>query len=227
MDKKDKVSKNYRRKKQTGMAKYATKEYVDNLVDISIEDKYFDQGANDIVLTSLTGPNNPIFQLTEIPQGDLATERVGIRVKPKSISIRLVYNGRRTVSNDNTQTIIRLIVFQWKMDNTADVPILADLFLAPVGIDIQTLQHYRLATKDKYRVIFTKIITLNNVDEASQFHDQDDLYKSFSKSQQHLLFVDEGLATTGQYYMALFCNKGNTTDGPRCSFVSRFRFEDA
>ncbi len=228
MDKKDKINKNKRKKKSS--KRFVTHAQLDMALDRAIEDKFFESAQEEIIITSVTGPNTKFFKLTEIPQGQGASDRVGLKVRPKSLTIRLLYSGRSQdidPFNTVTHSLIRVIVFQWKQDAMSQEPQAIDILEPLNGINIEALAFYNLENIDKFRVIFTKIIHLNDNSGSGQYVDQDTLYKSFSTSNQHLLFRDGADATTGQIYIMLVSNKGNTNSGPRVSFVSRFRYEDA
>jgi len=230
MDRKDRVSKKVFKRKPKGMKKYATKEYVDNLIDDAIENKFFDETIEDQIITDRNGPNAKFFQLTNIPQGDAVNERVGIRCRPKSLSLRFAYRGRNNGGINDEFTIIRLYCFQWKPSiggPNIQGPNEADFTEPLAGIDSQTLSHLPLEFVEKYRIIFTKLIILGNDQNSSKYIDQDSFYKEFSRSQQHLLFIDGAGPTTGQIYVYLICNQGNVNTGARVSMSSRFRYEDA
>ncbi len=230
MDNKDRKSKNYRKKKyaKNDMKQYVTKSQLDDILDRNVEDKFIDVTEDSVRITSTLGEGDQqIRELTQIPEGDDASSRIGLKIKPKSLALRLYYNGTQTGFNNDTVTRIRCIIFQWHLD-AADQPGVDDILALPGSLETDTQAYNNLSNTNKFTIIFNKLVSIQNVDNASNFSDQDSLFREFGPRQRQLYFVSGSAdATTGQFYILLISNKESLADAPIVSYYSRFRYEDA
>ncbi len=225
MDRKDKKSKNLRRNKKKN--DFVTKQQLDKILDNRIEDKFIDTINDLLSLTSSAGLGNNVFELSIPPeQGTGGSDVIGIRTRPKAIMGRFSYTGRTTGFNNETTTLIRLLVIQWMLD--ASDQLVPDDILQPVtALDSRVLSYNFLENVGKYKILYNKIIYIGNQDNSSKFYDVDSFYYEFGKTAKQLMYDETGAGVTGQLYLIAFSNKESLSDAPLFSFNIRFRYEDA
>jgi hypothetical protein len=78
--------------------------------------------------------------LSPIPQGTTVSQRIGMSVRLKRISVRF------TIYSADAQQIVRIIFFRWKVSDTSDVPQDTELF-APLGLASEPVMAPFLPTK--------------------------------------------------------------------------------
>lgn len=102
-------------------------------------------------------------------QGDAYNERIGDRIEPQSLRLRLGFISAGTTN------MIRLIVFRWKVDNNMDAPSPADLLvsgyvgtaMAPIAPILQTQ-----TAKDNFTILMDKTVFLSETTRETFYLDK-------------------------------------------------------
>lgn len=101
------------------------------------ESKYFDVSANGVAVTAATGVLN---LLTQIPQGDGASNRDGSQIRLQRIDVRVsIENGSTTGINQ----LVRTIMFYDTQKNVGSNPVSADLLQDPSNVRSPLNFNYR------------------------------------------------------------------------------------
>ncbi len=233
MDRKDKTRRVRKRRKNK---KFVTHQQLDKRLDDAIEDKFFDISRDGVPISgSLAVDANNVVLLTPVQEGVGARQTIGLKIKPKSLTLRIMYTGIQTANNDDESTMIRLMLIQWYLDAKVP-PTLPDIidFVSTGNVgNAPPLAYYNLENLDKFTVYYNKHIQLNNRHNATGFKDQDSHYISFPKRVRNVMYEadpippDINVPTTGHFYLLIFSDKDVVADKPFTSWIARLRYEDA
>ena len=117
-----------------------------------------------------------IVDISPIPQGVLATQRVGNKVRPTSLFHRGMIRGEDNVN------FVRQVVIQWYEDSYESVPSLSKIFENTNGTQqkLYTIFNRQLLGKS-FRVLSDKIYNMTHAPANPEFN----RYKLFRLNLQH------------------------------------------
>lgn len=130
-------------KKSNGLSK-VQKYAIDKIVKSNIETKCVDTytGAGAQLGTTAT-----FADVTAVSQGSSSITRVGDQIELTRLSIRLFLDGQTT-----SNTIARLIYFQWRPDN-ATAPVIADILDLGPGGTANVFSHINYDNKHLFKLL--------------------------------------------------------------------------
>lgn len=188
------------------------KKEVKKMVKGQIELKSFDTGGFPSVATT-----GAVTRQTSIPQGVGNSQRIGDDVQ--LVKMDLSYEWA-IADPFNT---VRIIYFQWHMDDAFSIPGLNDiLFTAPSNDPTNAL--YNFSNRDKYKILYDKRHFLEAGSEGSE---------SFSKKlsikipHKTLSYNSGGVLTGTNNIYQLLVTDSNTVLHPSCMNHIRFYYRDA
>lgn len=190
----------------------ATKKYVKRYIARNTEAKY-QTSTLDNTTMAVTGT---ITKVMTVAQGDTDSTRDGDELKIKRITIR----GSVNVNNTAVYNRTRLIIFQWKPDDTSLVPTVA-MILNGTGNVTEIVEgitnHDR---SNQFNILFDKTMNVNYYG-VPQFHIRKTL-KKFNTIQKFTAGASTG---SGQIY-ALYAGD-QVTNAPTLNLQTYMSFTDS
>lgn len=192
------------------------------------------------------------YNLLSVPQGDIPvtgvayclnlistqvqqTSRIGYKIRPTSVDIRLILQDKST---STTPPLVRCILF-WDSNPNGVFPQLtgdplqttagagpALLNISPIATPISAVAaHFMQETKDKFHILYDKTFFINkdstNTYVKGQFID---IHKKLGRT---TVYTDDTSSSTAiqknGLYFAMFCNPDATATA---SFQSKLNFKD-
>lgn len=156
-----------------------------------------------------------IALISDLVQGDGAGERNGNSVLVKNIFIR----GRVLLDPIAVSSQFRLIILRDTM-NTGTAPTVGNI-LTNAGTGLCCLSPLnKLGSPGRYKILYTKLFTLNNNGTRSQ------VFKSFIKLDKHIKYTgpDADDEYRNQIYVLMVSNEA--VNLPQISYVTRLSYYD-
>lgn len=146
------MARKYGRKfKRRRRHKKSLKQFIKDTVEGQAEQHIFDSTASTGIGTTAVVTN-----LSPIAQGDLVSQRQGSKVDLSGI----VFNYN--LQSADAFNLVRVIVFQWYMDNASETPDISDLLQNTGSIqDVMVSPYLRKSGVQKYRILLDKTHALN------------------------------------------------------------------
>lgn len=216
--------KNY--SKNQPLSKKQTKE-VNKLIAKQGEDKYFDVRypyTNQSYNTALT---NPAGLTASISQGVSVNQRIGDKIRIKSLDLRLsTYHNTANATTD-AENNYRIIIFKYNEPTNLHSPAYADLLMYPsltgflnYGIDSPYVWH-NVNTAHKYSILYDKNFTMAAGAPTKHHHIKINKYLG------NLSFETGALQGTGHLYLMVTNDEGiGIAPCPVIGFISRVVYED-
>jgi hypothetical protein len=157
-----------------------------------------------------------IVRLTPITQGVSGVQRVGDEVEITGIVVRLA-----AYLSAGTTSVLRVIVFQWGLDDALLVPAVANILLAP-GVAASTpLAPYNPAAIDAtpFRVLWDELLTLVNTGPPQ-------VRKLENTSLRTGIHFEAG-ATNGRGHLYILLVSDSAVNTPQVGYQSITYFTDA
>lgn len=196
-------------KRRGGPLTLAQVKAVQRIHDKGIPKKYVDTELLNIdtdsvpVLTKLTMPS----------QGSTDDDRIGDRIRVKSIQMRLSSYLSSVLS------VQRYILIQWLQDDAVAAPVIGDILEdQTLGSEISL---YNVNGSSKYRVLWDSMVTNKSGNSTTRYF----LHKICKPKQAKIRFNEGANTGFGHFYLISMGNQGDTTDDFRAYF--RIRYFDA
>jgi hypothetical protein len=110
------------------------------------EPKFFDT----LSLANSIGAGATLIEISEVPQGDTQSSRVGDFIQP----LKLIFNYSLYTVNSDIVTTVRIIFFRWIPSNGLVAPVLANILQSPSSSNV--LSHFNFQTQDNYRILWDR-----------------------------------------------------------------------
>ena len=183
------------------------------------------------------GVAQPYFEINAVQQGSAYFQRIGSKIRMKSILIRALFAAPISVSTTGqTETIegsVRCLVVYDRQ--TSGAPPTANQILSVNSSGIYDYSSVFIPNRSRFLVLRDKILKLDTASGLTQVFDEyikcdlDTEYQSSSTNSTISTAGTVGDITTGAVYFISFYTQGSyTTVGPTMlSFISRLRYYDA
>ncbi|RUT37137.1 hypothetical protein [Acinetobacter baumannii] len=190
--------------------------------------------------TSFSSPGvaQPYFEINAVQQGSAYFQRIGSKIRMKSILIRALFAAPISVSTTGqTATIegsVRCLVVYDRQ--TSGAPPTANQILSVNSSGIYDYSSVFIPNRSRFLVLRDKILKLDTASGLTQIFDEyikcdlDTEYQSSSTNSTISTAGTVGDITTGAVYFISFYTQGSytTTVGPTMlSYISRLRYYDA
>lgn len=202
----------------------AQKKDVKKLIHNQIEDKYVDDLYSYTDQAYNTGLTTPRI-LTTIAQGVTVNQRIGDKVKLKSLHIRMsAYHN--TFSSSDDANHIRVIVFKWKLSTFVSVPATSGILSSPSGaltLDYGTNSPYLWKNKedDDFAILYDRKFCLN-VGQGVPIEIK------LNKFLGNISFEPTFTTGSGHLFIMVLNDEGiGSTPCPTIGYISRAVYEDA
>lgn len=204
---------------------YVTKKEVKSMLKSNLEVKHHDLSVTNYPLDPAAALLSPIQDLTVITQGLLDYNRVGDRIKLKTLQLRYYINCT------STNEIVRLILFQWKDDSSIaaapGLPLLEKMLVVPSGNNavISTYNHDTMST-GSISVLYDKSHTLADLGTYGAPKILTVKAKVHTKYMaRNLQYVDGGSQGKNKIYLFAFSNQAVPTS--TLNYFTSITFTDA
>ena len=183
------------------------------------------------------GVAQPYFEINAVQQGSAYFQRIGSKIRMKSILIRALFAAPISISTTGqTETIegsVRCLVIYDRQ--TSGSPPTANSILSVNSSGIYDYSSIFIPNRSRFLVLRDKIMKLDTASGLTQVFDEyikcdlDTEYQSSSTNSTISTAGTVGDITTGAVYFISFYTQGTyTTVGPTMlSFISRIRYYDA
>jgi len=185
---------------------------VKRIIDAELKFRDLDVGPVDI--PSATGN---VSLITNIGQGDLATERNGNWIKPVSWMGTLTVQGNPANVTDLT-SLFRVFVVCWKENESINAVDLAKL----VQDTISPHQGYNIQNKGQFKILWSRTGIVSNNTDNPQFQK---MYRFYVKPSMKILY--DGLTLKNNHLFIVGFSDQNVGDEPSLIFSTRLRFTDS
>ncbi len=155
-----------------------------------------------------------------IPQGVLTTNRVGQWIQPVLLHGHIEVTAEEAAENKETTVQIRIAFFRWKEDTSVQIPESDVLMESTVNVQ----GPYKFGSRGKFDILWSKVITLSNDRQNSQFTKRFRFYLKLGQGPRCL--YDEA---TPKKYQLFFFNLSNSPigDEPSVRINTVFRYTDS
>lgn len=180
-------------------------------------------------------------RMTSLVEGTGVNERVGQRVKLNYLHFRYTFstNTSGLLLNADERNRVRLIIFQWKMDDDYYAPTQAEILETLSGFAPEVLQLTNVREHDKFTLLYDRTHDLFNTPTyngtsvspyagpASQYT-SNTLRLNIKKARKYIDFNEDGtdFKGTGHIYCAVISDS-SVTPHPQYEITWNFGFTDA
>ncbi len=183
---------------------------------IDAELKFRDMAAGPVVMASSN--DGFIIHLSNIGQGDEASERNGNWIKPTTLMGTITVQGNDAAPPTSTP-LFRCVVVQWKENNSlnpiAISKVMQDAF-APH-------QQFNVQNKGQFKVLWSRTGILSNHPQNPQFQKK---LRFYVKPPQKVLY-DVAANRTGTLFLFAYSDVDVLDDPPTITFDARLRYTDS
>lgn len=193
------------------------KKEVKMIINKNTELKSYDAGYAGAAVASLAGSITPLFP---IPQGAGNSQRVGNDITASYMQLQ--WQG--TIATTDASNIIRILIFQWSLDNATAVPTVADILYTGGGMAAwNALPHFD--NRDKYKILYDQSVFL---EAGSVGSSTASVGPRKLKIPHKTMLFNGGGVTTGRYMTyALLCSDSAAVDHPDFQIQARLVYRDA
>lgn len=189
------------------------KKQVKRLIGNRQEHKYL---RNAIVAGTASNVGSLSGAITAIAQGGTVNQREADRAMLTEVELRYSF-----IASDATQTM-RIIVFQWKSDNSADPPIVADIL--DLASATGTLANYNLsAESNKFKILADRSVAMTLAGDAARIG----RIRIFGKKLTKSLKFNAGATTHDNGVYVLVISDSAVVAHPTYSWESVIRYTDS
>lgn len=219
--------KRYRGKGLNKKQAVAVKAIVNRKLNDVIEMKHHDVPMNEEEIGCFgVQATTYMYNLTSIAQSVTDTTRIGDSFILKSITGKLWFKIGTTPQV--RQTVVRMILFQWKEDNNVAVPTYSDILQDPTGVPGSVLLPYKLDKNRKYKILYDKKFALSLNGDSDNILADLFVQKGFAKKIQ---YTNQGTTGLNQIYLLAVSSddQGLLGQSELVNFTGRFRvrYQDA
>lgn len=126
------------------------KKEVKQIVNGSVELKTFDEGGAPTVSSTPT-----VSAQMQIPQGVNQSQRVGNDITASHLQIKYQLQNDTLVGNDASNTI-RIIYFQWREDDTVNIPTVNDILYRPNTSVPWVNALYHFDKRESFKILYDR-----------------------------------------------------------------------
>ncbi len=182
---------------------------------VDSELKFHDLGVGPIEIPSATGS---IISMSNIVQGDAATQRNGNWIKP------VTFMGTITIFANpldaaNATVAYRIGCVQWLENQTANAIAISDI----MQDTSDPHQNYNVGNKGQFKILWSRVGILSNDPANIRFQA---IHKFYVKPSRKILY-DGGPGRNNQLFIFAYSQVDTLSDPPSYSFSSRLRFTDS
>ncbi len=184
---------------------------VKRIIDAELKFRDLDVGPVDI-----PGGVGDVTLVTNIGQGDLATERNGNWIKPVSWMGTITVQGNTTATD--LTSLFRVFVVCWKENesiNGADLPKLVQDTFSPH-------QGYNIQNKGQFKILWSRTGIVSNNTDNPQFQK---MYRFYVKPSMKVLY--DGVSLKNNHLFIVGFSDQAPADAPNYIFSTRLRFTDS
>lgn len=193
----------------------STKKYVKAVINKNIETKYYDG----TIISQGVDWNGVVFgPITDIPQGDTDSNRIGDKVNLKSLRMRF------TIQWADTINLMRIVVFQW-IPTSLTLPSVADIFPASnLGNFFSPLLNYVWDDKSQRIILYDKVFRMvSNNDSGFTVHKKKVSLKFAKKKVNFIAGSNDGY----NHLFILAISDSGAAAHPNLQLVRRVTYKDA
>ncbi len=181
---------------------------------ISAELKFRDLGVGPVPIPAITGH---IAHVTNVAQGDLATERQGNWIKPVTFMGTITLEGNNAQIQPTSQFRVGCLV--WKENQDVDALTLPKF----VQDTIAPHQQFNIQAKGSFKILWSRVGIVSNDFNNPQFQK---VLRFYVKPSMKVLY-DAALFRKYHIFMFAYSDRAAADDPPDYSFDVRLRFTDS
>lgn len=157
------------------------------------------------------------INISDIAQGDNDTDRVGDQICLKSV----FGNYSLIAGSSGTLSVVRLIMFQWRMDNGAEAPALNDILFDTTNVPYLS---NTVVDCSKFKVLYDKMHYVGPVGGDVNMIARRFSLRNFNKKLQ---YTAGGTNGKNQIYMLVISNNVSGATCPNFYYHARLTFTDS
>ncbi len=184
---------------------------------VGAELKFRDLGVGPIPIPSVDGI---VIQISDVAQGDTATQREGNWIKPTTWMGTFTVEGNPAATAAGIQTAqFRIACVCWKENQTND-PILLSKVMQDTSAPHQ---QYNIQSKGSFKILWSRTGIVSNDDNNPQFQK---MLRFYVKPPMKVLF-DAADSRKYHLFIIAFSEVAGASNPPSISFDTRLRFTDS